>query len=182
MRDVSVAGITVLATVGLASCGGGLSAGPFAESRTRSVQCEPLAGHKVATFGDVAVRNSGTATAVIDRVGLADMRRLRLLRTLAVPTTQDIEGTHWGLPPPSFQNELAGWQWDRRHPASGAKVPPSAGKLDQTNLLVIVALAPGVSRGTAAGMDVWYHVGASSYHVRIPLGLILVNRKSCQGG
>lgn len=181
MRDVAAAGITVLAAAGLASCGDpALPAGPFAEPRQPAVQCEPLAGHKLATFGDVAVRNSGTATAVIDRVGLARMRGgLRLLRTLVVPTTQDIEGMHWGLPPRSFQNELAGWQWDRRHAAAGARVPPAAGKLDQANLLLIVALTPGARRGSAAGIKVWYHVGGSDYQVNIPLGLTLVNRKSC---
>jgi len=43
------------------------------------VQCEPLAGHKLATDGDMAVRNSGKSTAVIDRVALARLRGLLLV-------------------------------------------------------------------------------------------------------
>ena len=59
-------------------------------------------------------------------------------------------------------------------------MPLAIAKYDRTNLLMVVRLAPGRSRGTAAGIDIWYHVGSNRYHFRTKLGLIVVNRKTCQ--
>ncbi len=174
----AAAGTAFLAAAAMASCGSsGLLAGPFAEPRIPSVQCEPLAGHQLATDGDEAVRNHGTATAVIDKVALARAKGLLLERAWAVPTTAQLEGMSWGAPPPPYH--LLGWHWGRRHLGKGARVPPSTGKYDRTNLLVVVALAPGVTRGTAAGIDIWYHVGANHYHLRTKVALVVINRKSC---
>jgi len=146
---------------------------------TPSVQCEPLAGHKLATDGLEVVRNHGTGTAVIDKVVLARPKGPLLKRAWAVPRTAEIEGMSWGAPPPRFH--LVGWHWDQRHLAKGARVPPSAGKYDRTNLRAVVGLAPGVTRGIAAGLDIWYHVGGNYYHLRTKVALILLNRKSCPG-
>ena len=133
---------TIILAAALASCSSSLPAGPFWEPRDHSVQCAPLAGHEVATFGDVGVRNSGRATAVIDKIALAKPKGLQLLRVWAVPTTGSAEGMSWGFPPPPFH--VPGWHWDHRHLAGGARVLPSAGQDDSTNLLAVVALAPGV--------------------------------------
>jgi hypothetical protein len=179
MRGVSAASIALLAAAAVASCGGSRPAGPFAEPRDYSVQCQPLAGHKVTTFGDDSVRNYGKATAVIDKVTFVRPRHLRVLRIWAVPTTADLAGMSWGVPPPPRSYHLAGWHWNQRHLAKGARVPPAAGKYDRMNLLVVVALTPGAQRGSMAAMDIWYHVGANAYRFRTSLGLVVVNRKSC---
>jgi hypothetical protein len=132
----------------------------------------------VTTFGDDSVRNHGHATAVIDKAVLADPKGLVLLRAWAVPTTGEIAGMSWGAPPPYH---LVGWQGDHRHLAKGATVAPAVGKYDRTNLLMVVRLAPGRIKGTAAGIDIWYHVRSNRYHFRTKPGLIVINRKSCSG-
>jgi hypothetical protein len=180
MRRATAAGAAVIGAAILCCCGSGdLPAGPFAEPRTPSIQCQPLAGHKVTTFGDEEVTNHGHATAVIDRVAFTDPKGLVLLRAWAVPTTSDIAGMSWGFPPPPYH--LVGWQWNHRHLAAGARVPLAVGEYDRTNLLMVVRLAPGVNKGTAAAIDIWYHVGPNRYHFRTSLGLIVVNHKTCAG-
>jgi hypothetical protein len=180
LMRLAAAGTAVLAAAVLGACGSGnLPAGPFADARIPSIQCQPLAGHMVTTFGDDSVRNHGHATAVIDRVAFAEPKGLVLLHAWAVPTTGQIAGMSWGAPPPPYH--LVGWQWNHRHLAKGARVPPGTGKYDRTNLLMVVRLAPGHMKGTAAGIDIWYHVGPNRYHFRTSLGLIVVNRKTCAG-
>jgi hypothetical protein len=49
------------------------------------------------------------------------------------------------------------WQWNHRMVAAGARVPPpSAGKYFRMNILAVVRLAPGFTRGRAAGIDMWF--------------------------
>jgi len=179
MGRVPAAGTAILAAA-LASCGSSLPAGPFAEPRTPSIQCTPLAGHKVMTFGDDFVQNHGKATAVIDKVTFVHPHHLRVLRIWAVPTTADLAGALSGPPPPADPPwQMVGWQWNHRHLAKGARVPPATGRYDRMNLVAVVSLTPGARRGTMAAMDIWYHVGVSRYRFRTSLGLVVVNRKSC---
>ena len=35
------------------------------------------------------------------------------------------------------------------------------------NILIVVRLAPGVSRGRADGIDVWYHLGGHHYYLKL---------------
>lgn len=72
---------------------------------------------------------------------------------------------------------MTGFRWNRRQDAAGARVPHTT----RMNLLLVFKLAAGVARGTAAGIDIWYHVGSTPYHFRFETALVvLTNRRSCQ--
>jgi hypothetical protein len=66
-------------------------------------------------------------------------------------------------------------------PARGARVPPlSSGTYFRMNILVVVRLAPGFTRGRAAGVDVFYHVGDSHYYLKL-LTAVAADTGICRG-
>jgi hypothetical protein len=46
---------------------------------------------------------------------------------------------------------LPGWQWARREPPDGAKVPHTTGKHDRVNLVIVLGLKSGVTSGQKTG-------------------------------
>jgi len=145
--------------------------GPLGHPFQGGIECLALAGHQVVTYGVEWVRNPGTATAVIDHVTLAEADDLRLVAAWVVPTTGLVYGAQLGYPPSKMP--LPGWQWAKREPADGAKVPHTPGKYYRLNLVVVVGLQSGVFSGQAAGIDIWYHVGSSHYRLRTAQRLVV---------
>ncbi len=145
--------------------------GPLSHQFQGGTECLALAGHQVVTYGLEWVRNPGTAPAVIDDMTLAEPEGLRLVAAWVVPTSGLLYGAQVGYPPSKMP--LPGWQWTSREPPNGANVPNTPGKHDRMNLLFVVGLEPGVTRGQAAGIDIWYHVGSSSYHLRTAKRLVV---------
>jgi hypothetical protein len=132
--------------------------------------------HTVATYGFDDVRNRAKTTAIIDMVSLRRPMGLQLLRAWAVRTRQ-VYGVGVGYPPPKWR--VIGFHWDRRQPADGARVPHSTAKYDRMNLLLVVRLAPGRTRGRAAGVDVRYQVSGKLYYLPLETALVLKAGPSC---
>jgi hypothetical protein len=104
-------------------------------------------------------------TAVIDKISLRRPKHLLLDRAWVVPSDGGLYGAAHGYPPQHYF-KVVGWHWDRRMLAEGAMVPPlSSGKYYWMNVVVGVRLARGVTRGSAAGIDLWYHVGSNHYYL-----------------
>jgi len=172
------AGAILAATVN--ACSSGSATPPFGHPTSPGGQCVPLAGAKVVTDGLESFQNHATATAVIDKVALRRPKGLLLDRAWVVPTGGQLYGAAHGYPPQHYF-KVVGWHWDRRMLAAGAKIPPlSTGHYRWMNILVVVRPAPGVKRGRAAGVDMWYHVGDSHYYLRF-LTAIAADRVSCSG-
>ena len=150
---------------------GSSNPGPLAHPFQGGVECLTLAGHQVVTYGLEWVRNPGTATAVIDHMTLAKPEGLRLVAAWVVPTTGLLYGAQVGYPPSKMP--LPGWQWPKREPPNGAKVPHTPGKHSRVNLVFVVGLKSDVIRGQAADIDIFYHVGSSHYHLRTAKRLVV---------
>jgi len=175
IRRALGASAAVILAVALGACG--RQPDPFGHDTTPGQECIPLAGHQVVTYGFEAVRNRAAGTAVIDKMALAKRKGLHVIATWVVPSTEDLYGAQYGYPPGHMP--LNGWHWDKRQKANGARVPHSRGKYDRMNLLFVVALQARVTRGSAIGVDVWYHVGSNYYHLRTETGLVLVAGSGC---
>ncbi len=139
-------------------------AGPLGHPFQGGSECLVLAGHQVVTYGRERVRNPGTATGVIDQMTLEKPDGLQVVAAWVVPTSGLLYGAQIGYPPSKMPRP--GWQWARREQANGAKVPHTPGKHNRVNLVVVLSLSSGVTNGQAAGIDIWYHVGGSHYHLR----------------
>ncbi len=137
--------------------------------------CAIQLDHGVLTDGWPFVQNTSSSPAVIDRVGMADARGLRLLTAVAVPTSQDFYGAQPGYP--NDKLALPGFDWKQRRNAVGATIPYSTGSHKWTDLLFVLQLV--ASHGSASGVDIWYHVGSQHYHLRTVFGLYVVQ---CPGG
>jgi hypothetical protein len=134
------------------------------------MECLTLDGNQVRTYGDEWLRNPGTATAVIDQMTLAKPEGMRVVAAWVVPTSGLLYGDQVGYPPGPMP--LSGWQWAKREPADGAKVPHTPGN-NRVNLVLVLGLNSGITSGQAAGIDIWYHVGSSHYHLRTAARLVL---------
>lgn len=168
----------ILAVTALCSCSSRSDAlGPFGHPTTPGEQCIALRGATVASDGMEAVQNHGKATAVIDKVALRRPKSLDLVRVWAVPSDGMLFGAQTGYPPGHAQ--IPGWHWDWRQPANGAKVPHTTGKDHRVNLVLSVRLPAGATRGRAAGVDMWYHVGNSRYYLKFETALVVLSGPTC---
>lgn len=145
-------------------------AGPLGHLFQGGMQCLGLDGYQVLTYGVEWLRNPGAATAVIDQMTLAQPEGLRVVAAWVVPTTGLVYGAQVGYPPSKMP--LPGWQWAKRETADGAAVPHTPGN-NRVNLVLVLGLNSGVTSGQAAGIDIWYHVGSSHYHLRTAQRLVL---------
>jgi hypothetical protein len=167
----------VLAMFSLAGCGGGdpVNTGPFGGSNyiSESTCSLPLPPHGLFTSGDMlAFRNSGSATAVIDKVRFTHIRGLRVLAAYTVPNTEQAGGygDRAGSPPP--QRELPpGVLWSQRQRASGAHIPPTRPKSAEVDLVLVFQLTS--SSGTVSGVDLYYHTPDGRYHMHVDRALTL---------
>ncbi len=133
------------------------------------------------TDGLEAVQNHANAMAVIDKVALREPKGLLLDRAWVVPTDASLYGSGYGYPPQFHRWKVPRWHWGKRMLAAGAGVPPlSSGKYFRMNILVVVRLAPGFTRGRAAGVDMWYHVGDSHYYLKF-LTALAADTGICSG-
>jgi hypothetical protein len=145
--------------------------GPLGRQFSGGTECLALAGHHVVTYGVEWVRNPGTATAVIDQMALARPEGLRVVAAWVVPTSGLLYGAQVGYPPSKMP--MPGWQWGNREPADGARVPHTPGNLDRVNLVLVLGLKSGLTRGQAAGIDILYHAGSSHYHLRTAMRVVV---------
>jgi hypothetical protein len=174
-KTLVVAAVGAILAVATSSCSSGPP--PFGHPTTPGEQCIPLAGAKVVTDGMEGFQNSAATTAIVDKIALRKPKGLLLDRAWVVPTDHGLYGAAHGYPPQRYF-QVPGWHWDRRQLADGAKVPPlSTGKYFRMNIVVVVRLVRGVSRGTAAGIDMWYHVGANHYYLRFETALVAVKHR-----
>jgi hypothetical protein len=163
--------VAVAALAGCGSSGHPVNTGPFGgQGETIGRECVPIKSGQIFTYGSVDVRNSGPQ-AVIDKVALARPRTLRLLAAWAVPVTGDLlYGDQLGYPPGHMK--MPGFQWAMRMKPDGAVVPHARHHNDVTNIVLV--LQPVGDRGSALGVDVFYHVGSQQYHYRSGIGLTVV--------
>jgi hypothetical protein len=170
----------VVAGVGLVTALAGCSAsssgtGPLGGPGDPGQVCSPLRPGQVLSYGFTGVRNSGDVTVVIDRVGLADARGLRVLAAYVVPGTSNfLYGINRGYPP-----ELPlspGVDWAARQKADGATLRPMKKSLEDSLLLVIKGTG---RRGTAKGVDIWYHAGSQQCHLQTATSLLTVDQPKC---
>jgi DnaJ domain len=146
-------------------------AGPLGHPFQVGMECLGLDGHQVMTYGVEWVRNPGTVTAVIDQMTLAKPEGMRVVAAWVVPTSGLLYGVQDGYPPSKMR--LPGWQWAKRQPANGAHVPHTPGTHNRENLVLVFSLRPGITSGQAAGIDIFYHVGSSHYHLTTAQRLVL---------
>jgi hypothetical protein len=172
-----------IAAAALSACSPSSGSGPFWHPGG-GIQCVPARGQQVLTDGLELVQNRAITTAVIDKVAFAHPEGLRAIRAYVVPDTGGLYGVLYGYPPAGAAGfSMAGFHWNRRQDAAGARVPHGA----RMNLLLVFRLLAGAPRGTAAGIDIWYHVGGSydhqpetHYHFQTKTALVvLANRRSC---
>jgi hypothetical protein len=150
----------LLAALALDACGSSSDAGPFGNNTTPSGQCVPARPGQVISYGLSYVQNPTHHTATILHVFLRNNHGIRRVRAWAVPTMQ-LYGVGLGPPPPQFK--VVGFQWNRRQPAQGAQVVPTHGKDDRLNLVMLITLAPGRTRGRAAGVNITYRLNGNTY-------------------
>lgn len=172
-RSLAVASSIILAALMTSCSSGQTGVGPFGPTPSASdLQCDPATPGQVWTFADDEVRNHAQATATIDSVDLANPRGLKTLGAWAVRVTGRIlYGAMPGEPP---KYDPRGFDWPQRRAAAGALVPHTSSDNDVTNLVLVVRLTG--KRGTADGLDVWYHVGSQHYQLRTAVHYLLTAR------
>ena len=170
-----VVAVAVLAAMGMHASANPINTGPFGGTGgTIGTECFPISHPgAVVTDGFNEVQNGGAAVAVIDRITLVDPHGLRLLTAWAVPARQLLYGVEGGYPPAS---RIAGLRWADRQRATSARVPHT-GADAATNLLLVISTS-GL-RATDRGINVYYHVGHQSYHLRTEVGLTTVVASKC---
>jgi len=115
------------------------------------------------------------ATAVVEKVALADSHGLRMLAAYVVPITgHTLYGILTGFPPAAHLPP--GVQWSQRQRADGATIPHSP-EHDATNLLLV--LEPLAKIGSAKGIDVYYRVSGHQYHLRTATRILLRVASAC---
>jgi hypothetical protein len=165
--------MVILATlVGCGSVGQG-KIGPFGGSGSPGTECVPIKTGDIVTDGFDKVANSGQATAVIDKVAFADPHGLRQIAAYAVPVAGGLYGDWTGYPP---DHPVPGFHWAERQAADGATVPHTTGP-GGMNILVVAQVTG--KRGTASGVDIYYHVGSQHYHLRTSTALVALIAKTC---
>jgi hypothetical protein len=170
-----LAGLVLLASLAGCSSAGSSGAGPLGGPGDTGQECVPLRPGQVLSYGFTGLRNSGHATVVIDRAGLADARGLRLLAAYVVPgTARFLYGVYRGYPP--ARPLSPGVDWAARQNADGARMLPMKASRQDTLLLVIKATR---LRGTARGVDIWYSVNSQHYHLQTATSLLTLGRRHC---
>jgi hypothetical protein len=175
----------VLATIALTGCGAGdaaVNTGPFGGQQYRGdATCTiALPPHTVYTDGDLAFRNSGGTTAVIDKVSFDHVHGLRLLAAYTVPNTGQGGGYgDWGGYPPPQRDLPASVIWADRQRADGAHIPHTAGTHASVDLVLVTELT--AATGTFRGISIYYHATGDHYHmdVNIVLTLRTKNNQPC---
>jgi hypothetical protein len=164
----------ITAVVLLSACAPGeLPEGPLGKvQENHDVAGQPVQLGGADTIGLDAIFNSGSVSAVIDRLVLVSPRHIQLIG--AYVTIGGIVGD-WPTFPPSATGlrdvAPAAQAWARRHKPAGAIIPPHqwAG--------IALGLAPtSAAKARIAGIDVFYHVGSAHYewhgHVQIVLTVV----------
>lgn len=119
-----LAGVLLVASALLAGCASGAAAntGPFGNGGTYGEECVFIPHGAVLSYGFEEFRNSGGATATVDKVALANSRGIRMLAAYVVPITgHDLYGVLFGYPPSAHLPH--GVQWSQRQRADGATIP-----------------------------------------------------------
>jgi hypothetical protein len=180
-RLLAAAGSIALAVLtGCASSGWSDAVGPLGGPDASGSVCMSSLHTNVLTDGYPFVSDSSRTPAVINKVGLADPRGMRLITAWAVPLTGHTNyGAEPGYPPGTAypRGEIPGFQWTDRQNADGATVRHTTGAGHGTDLLFVVRLV--ATHASASGVDIWYHVGNQRYHIRTLFGLIALSAGSC---
>ncbi len=175
---ILLAGTLLAAGVLLAGCASdpAVNAGPFGNGGIYGEECASVPPGKVLSYGFDEFRNSGSGTATIDKVALADSRGIRILAAYVVPITgHELYGVLFGYPPAAHLPQ--GVQWAQRQRADGATVPRSRGSHDVTNLVLV--LRPTAKTGWARGIDVYYRESGQQYHLLTATRIRLKTTSKC---
>lgn len=165
----------VLTVSVLVGCGNARSTGPFGTGGAHGSTCRPVRPGGVLTYGAQEFRNSGPATATIEKVTLDDPHNLLMPAAYVVPITgTTLVGVWDGYPTAAVARQAPGIEWALRKRADGALVPPAHGK-DVTNLVLV--LKPTAVVGTAQAIDVYYRESGQEYHMRTGLTLKVTTGK-----
>jgi hypothetical protein len=179
MQPMRAAAAGAILAAALSSCSSSADPGPFWHPMDGATQCVPARGNKVLTDGLEVIQNRAMTTAVIDKVAFANPKGVRVIRAYVVPDNGSLYGVLYGYPPEGAVDlgfTVTGFHWNRRQNAVGAMVP----HMTRMNLLLVFKPLAGIARGTAAGIDIWYHVRSTHYHFRTKTALVvLTKRRSC---
>jgi hypothetical protein len=173
-----LAGVLLTAGALQTGCASGaaVNTGPFGNGGSYGQECALVPAGKVLSYGFDEFRNSGNATATIDKVALADPRGIRVLAAYVVPITgHHLYGVLFGYPPAAYLPQ--GVQWAQRQPADGATIPRSRGRHDVTNLVLV--LKPTAKTGWARGINVYYRESGQRYHLLTATRIRLITASRC---
>jgi hypothetical protein len=168
---------SLLALCALAGCSSAdfTTGGPLTDNGSPGVLCSPVPPGGVLSDGFEALTNSGSAPAVVTKVGLADPRDLRVVAAYLVPIAgTDLYGVRSGFPPPAHLDP--GVEWSQRENAAGGHIAHSKGH-QVTNLLVVIK--PGRAGGRTSGIYVYYTVADHKYRMETATGLHVVVGRGC---
>jgi hypothetical protein len=153
-----------------------VNTGPFGNGGIYGQECAFVPPGSVLSYGFDEFRNVGGATATIDKVTLADSHGIRMLAAYVVPVTgHELYGVLFGYPPDAHLPQ--GVQWSRRQPTNGATIPPSRGRHDVTNLVLV--LKPTATTGSARGISVFYRESGQRYHLLTATRIRLKTASKC---
>jgi len=136
-----------------------LAAGPLGPPPVNLVtECLPANVGQADTHGMDSFTNKSHDVLVIDHVGLASARNMRIVGAYIVPGTGQV-GEWRGFPPPAAQLDKD-VRWAKREPAAGARVSPGE------TVNVVVGLEPtGRATASAKGIELLYHDGGTQYEL-----------------
>ncbi len=164
-RAVLVAAVAALGV--MAGCANAVNTGPLGNGGGSGEVTAPVCRGGVLSYGFQSFRNSGPATAVVEKVSLDSPRHLRMLAAYIVAITgYDLFGVLRGFPSAIWaRHPQQGVQWPKRQRAGGALLPPSPRPAHDVYNLVLV-VKPAGNSGTARAIDIWYRESGQQYHMR----------------
>ena len=182
LNRARLAGLTLVSLVLLvilAACSSGVpfDAGPLGNGGNDGSECLLAHPGGVISLGDQSFCNTGSQTAVIEKVSLQHPNHLLLLEALVIPITGHTLFGEWETyPNAKIARQAPGIGWAQRQKADGAHVPRARG-LYTTNLVVV--LKPTAPNGTTQGINIWYTEPGQQYHLRTNIAVRVTTRAHC---
>jgi hypothetical protein len=138
-------------------------------------ECVPDPSLTSLTDGITVLDNRSNGTVTIERVSFYGDHHLRLVQAVVVPIGRNSVGYE---PWPPTGSLLPGIQWDKRVPATGAKVPPSTAHSFRN---LVIQMRPTARTASAAGVRVLYRENGQQYELRTHTKTLVVpnTNKDC---
>jgi hypothetical protein len=173
---VPAGALAALVAISLTGCSSGnaINTGPLGNGSSPGSACIPASSGGLISDGLQALRNSGSGTAVVQKVHLTNPHHLIIKVAWIVP----IHGTNfYGFlsGTPGGKGALPGVEWSQRVRAPGARIPP-AHDHHAANLVLVLKMTG--RKGTAKAVDVFYRESGQQYHLRYNTSVEVVQAKA----